>query len=164
VIQRSGETIPERITRPVKSFTMRRPGMARITSHRAYAKRYIGLRLISVIFTVLGTLLLTLGCLLLAFCLYTPLASRVSQLPRAEVPFASRPIGGVAVPGSLGVALPAVWSFGLLIGGLQFLAMGTVCRVLINIEENTRISALCLEQLRSLEEPFGQNVGSLFRS
>ena len=84
--------------------------MTRITSHPASAKRYIGLRLISVIFTVLGTLLLALGCLLLAFCLYTPLSSRVSQLPRAEVSFESRPIGGVAIPGSLGVALPAVWS------------------------------------------------------
>jgi hypothetical protein len=138
--------------------------MARITSHPASAKQYIGLRLISLIFTVLGTLLLALGSLLLAFCLYTPLSSWVSQPPRAEVPFASRPLGGVAVPGSLGVALSAVWSFGLLIGGLQFLAMGTVCRLLINVEENTRISAQCLEQLRSREEPFGQNVASLFRS
>jgi hypothetical protein len=138
--------------------------MARITSHPASAKRYIGLRLISLIFTVLGTLLLALGSLLLAACLYTLLSSWASQLPRAEVPFASRPIGGVAVPGNLGVALGAVWSLGLLMGGLQFLAMGTVCRLLIDVEENTRISAQCLEQLRSREEPFGQNVGSLFRS
>jgi hypothetical protein len=138
--------------------------MAHLTSHRASAERYIGLRLISVIFTVLGTLLLALGSLLLAFCLYTALSSSVSQLPRAEVPFASSPIGGAAVPISLGVAVSAVWSFGLLIGGLQFFAMGTVCRLLINVEENTRISAQCLEQLRSREEPFGQNVGSHFRS
>lgn len=138
--------------------------MARITSHRASTKRYIGLRLISVIFTVLGTLLLALGSLLLAFCLYIPLSNRVSQLPRAEVPFASRPIGGVPVSGSLGVALLAVWSFSLFIGGLQFLAMGTVCRLLINVEENTRISAQCLEQLRSRKEPVGQDVGPLFLS
>lgn len=138
--------------------------MAHITSYRTSAKRYIGLRLISGIFTVLGTLLLALGSLLLAFCLYTALSNWVSQLPGAEEPFASRPIGGVAAPVSFGVALSAVWSFGLLIGGLQFLAMGTVCRLLINVEENTRISAQCLEQLRSREEPFGQNVRSLLRS
>jgi hypothetical protein len=71
--------------------------MAHITSRRASAKRYIGLRLISTTFTMLGTLLLALVSLLLAFCLYTPLSSWGSQLPKAEVPFASRPIGGVLV-------------------------------------------------------------------
>ena len=35
--------------------------MAHITSHRASAERYTGLRLLSVIFTVLGALLLTVG-------------------------------------------------------------------------------------------------------
>jgi len=138
--------------------------MAHFSSHRGSARRYIGLRLISLIFSVLGTLLLTLGSLLLAFCLYTLLSSWEVQLPRAEVPFAIRPLGGAAVPGSFGIALSAVWSSGLLIGGLQFLAMGTACRLLIRVEENTRISAQCLEQLRSGEETFGQNVGSLFRS
>jgi hypothetical protein len=131
-----------------------------MTSHRASAKRYIGLRLISAIFTLFGTLLLALGGLLFAFCVY----AWFSQVPAAEGPFASRPIGGVGVPGSLGVTLSAVWSFGLLIGGLQFLAMGAVCRLLINVEENTRVSAQCLEQLRSREEPPGHNVGSLFQS
>jgi hypothetical protein len=49
------------------SFTMRKLGMTHITSRRASAKRYIGLRLISVIFTVLGTFLLV--------CLFLQLAS-----------------------------------------------------------------------------------------
>jgi hypothetical protein len=138
--------------------------MAHLTPHRASAERYIGLRLISVIFTVLGALLIALGGLLLAFCLYTALSSSVSPLPRAEVPFASHPIGAATFPGSLGTAFLAVWSFGLLIGGLQFAAMGTVCRLLINLEQNSRISAQCLEHLLSREEPFGQNVGSIFRS
>jgi hypothetical protein len=136
--------------------------MAHITSHRASAKRYTGLRLLSAIFTVLGVLLLTVGSLLLAFGLYDLLPVWMGQPPRAEVPFARRSIGGVAFPASLGGAVSALWGFGLLISSLQYLAMGTVIRLVININANTRFSAQCLEQLR--EEPFGQNVGSLFRS
>ena len=138
--------------------------MAHLTPHRASAERYIGLGLISGIFTVLGALLVALSSVLLAFCLYVALSGSVSLLPKAEVPFPSRPIGVVAVAARFGVAFWAVWSFGLLIGGLQFAAMGAVCRLLIDVEENTRISAECLERLVSREEPFGQNVGSIFRS
>jgi hypothetical protein len=87
--------------------------MAHITSHRAPAERYTGLRLLSAIFTVLGALLLTVGSLLLAFGLYD-LPAWMDQPPRAENPFARRSIGGVAFPASLGGAVG-------LIGGCSFL-------------------------------------------
>ena len=138
--------------------------MAHITSHRVSAERYSGLRLLGAIFTVLGALLLTVGSLLLAFGLYDLLPVWMGQPPRAEVPFARRSIGGVAFPASLGGAVSALWGLGLLISGLQYLAMGTVIRLVININANTRFSAQCLEQLRSREEPMGHNAGALFRS
>jgi hypothetical protein len=134
------------------------------TSHRASAERYSGLRLLSAIFTVLGALLLPVGSLLLASGLYDLLPVWMGQPPGAEAPFARRSIGGVSFPASLGGAVSALWGLGLLMSSLQYLAMGTVIRLVININANTRFSAQCLEQLRSREEPMGQNAGALFRS
>jgi hypothetical protein len=107
---------------------------------------------------------LTVGSLLLAFGLYDLLPVWMGQPPRAEVPFARRSIGGVAFPASLGGAVSALWRFGLLISSLHYLAMGFVIRLVINMDANTWFSAQCLEQLRSREEPMGQNAGAFFRS
>jgi hypothetical protein len=107
---------------------------------------------------------LTVGSLLLAFGLYDLLPVWMGQPPRAEVPFARRSIGGVAFPASLGGAVLALWGFGLLIASLHYLAMGFVIRLVINMDANTWFSAQCLEQLRSREEPMGQNAEALFRS
>jgi hypothetical protein len=138
--------------------------MGQITSHRESAERYTALRFLGVIFTGLGALFLVVGSLILAFGLRALLSSWMGQTPGGEVPFTGRPVSIAPFPGILGSALPALWSFAFVISGLQFLAMGSLLRLVINVEENTRISAQCLEKLRSREGQIEQNVGSLFRS
>jgi hypothetical protein len=138
--------------------------MGQIVSHRESAERYTALRFAGVIFTGLGAILLLVGSLLLAFGLYALLSSSMGQPPGGEGPFAGRPVSIAPFPGSLSSALPTLWSVALLISGLQFLAMGSLIRLVINVEENTRISAQCLEKLRSREVPIEQNVEPIFRS
>ena len=105
-----------------------------------------------------------MGSLLLAFGLHALLLSWMGEPPTWDVALAGRPVSVAPLSGNLGAALSALWSFALLISGLQFLAMGSLFRLVINVEENTRISAQCLEQLRSREEPIEQNVRRIFRS
>ncbi len=138
--------------------------MGQITSHRESGERYAALRFVGVIFTGLGAILLAVGSLLLAFSLYALLSSSMGQPPGGEGPFVGRPLGILPSAGGLGTALPTLWSFALLVSGLQFLAMGSLLRLVINVEENTRISAQCLEKLRSREAAIEENVGSIFRS
>jgi hypothetical protein len=138
--------------------------MARITSHRESAERYTVLRFLGVLFTVLGSLLLAGGFLLLASGLYAMLAGSAGQPPRGEVPFAAPPVVALNLAGALGGVVSTLWAFGLLVSGLQFLATGALFRLVIHVEENTRISAQCLEQMRSRAEPIGQDVGPIFRS
>ncbi|MGC8642576.1 MAG: hypothetical protein ACP5XB_22190 [Isosphaeraceae bacterium] len=126
--------------------------MGKITSYRQTYERYTALRFIGVIFTGLGAILLTIGGALLAFVLHA-LLSFWMEWPVQRV-----------FPGGLPVGLWGVWSLALVIGGLQFLAIGTLIRLIIDLEENTRVSAQCLEQLRSREDPTERNVGSFFRS
>jgi hypothetical protein len=150
----------------VTSFTVRRPGMGYITSHRESAERYAPLRFVGVIFTGLGAILLAVGSLLLAYGLYTLLSSSTVEPPGGggPGPFPGRPVTIGPFAGGTGTFLLILWSSALLIAGLQSLAMGSLFRLVINVEENTRISAQCLEKLRSRSEgPIGQNIGSLFR-
>jgi hypothetical protein len=138
--------------------------MGQITSHRRPAERYWALRFVGVIFTVLGAILLAVGSVLLAFGLYALLYSSTGEPPDGGAPFAGRTVSSTPFGGSFGSALSLLWSFALLVSGLQSLAMGSLFRLLINVEENTRISAQCLEKLRFREGPIEQNVGSLYRS
>lgn len=140
--------------------------MGRIISHRESAERYTALRFIGVIFTGLGAVFLAVASLLLVFGLYALFAGGTVQPTTGEVPFsiAARPQNVAPFAGFWGGALSAVWSLGFLISGLQFLAMGALFRLLIHVEENTRISAQSLEQLRSRTDPIEQNVGLFFRS
>jgi hypothetical protein len=148
----------------MKSVIMRRPGMRQITSHRESAERYTALRFLGVVFNGLGSLLLIAGSLLLALVLSALLSTWMGEPTRAEVSVLGHPVSLGPLIGRLGSALPTLWSFCLLISGLQFLAIGSLFRLVINVEENTRISAQCLERLRSREAPIDQEVGSLFRS
>ena len=126
--------------------------MGKINSYRQTTERYGVLRFIGVIFTGLGAILLATGSVMLAFVLLA-LPSFWMEWPVQRV-----------IPGGLPVALWGLWSLGLLIGGLQFLATGTLIRLVINLEENTRVSAQCLEQLRARDDPTEHHVGSYFRS
>ena len=60
----------------------------------------------------------------------------------------------------LSATVALFWSFGLLFAGLQTVAMGTLCRLMIHMEENTRATAQVLDQIRSRLE----GVEPLFRS
>ena len=42
-----------------------------------------------------------------------------------------------------------IWSAGLLLAGLQHIALGTLCRLLIHLVENTRASAQSLDKIRT---------------
>ena len=138
--------------------------MRQIDSHLDHAKRYFALRFVGVVFTGLGVLLLAAGCVLLGLFVHALLAPSAAQLPRADVSIQHGPVTTVSVPGVLGAAVSALWSFGCLISGLQFLAMGALIRLMIHVEENTRISAQRLEKLRLREEPVEQGIGAFFRS
>lgn len=138
--------------------------MGVITSHRECAERYGTLRFIAVIFTGLGALFLAAGSLLLAYCLYGLLSNSMVQPGEGTVPFGHRTVSVGAAPGNLAGVMSLLWSFALLTAGLQSLGMGALFRLFINLEENTRISAQCLEQLRSREDPRERNAGAFFRS
>jgi len=138
--------------------------MARPISHRAPGERYTVLRLIGGVFTVLGVLLLLGGCLLFAVGLYGLLSGGAGPPPSETPPFSAAPVNAVRFPSSLGGSLSILWSFGLLISGLQFLAMGALFRLVIHVEENTRVTARCLEQMRARLDPVEQGVASMFRS
>jgi hypothetical protein len=135
--------------------------------HRA-EERYLSLRIISVVCSVIGTLLLAIGTLLLVYGLSTLLVGTTGAPARGGDPVAARQ-GNVVlhvVPLAYGVggAFSLLWSFGSLLSGLQFVALGTLFRLAIHLEENTRASAQSLEKLRSRLEPREEGVGPLFRS
>jgi hypothetical protein len=139
--------------------------MGQITSHRKSATRYTALRFVGVIFTGLGAILLAAGGLFLVFGLHALLSSSMDQPPSGEGPFLGHQVKNAPFPGGLGGALPILWASALLVSGLQFVAMGSLIRLVINVEENTRIAAQCLEKLRSRgDSPIEQHIGSLFGS
>lgn len=138
--------------------------MPRVISYRESFERYAGLRLIGKLFTVLGGLLLVGGGLLLAFGLNTLLSGWAGTPPGDVVPFPAGPAHGLGPAFLLGGPLSILWSVGLLVSGLQFLAIGGLFRLIIHLEENTRVTAQCLERLASRLDPVDQNVASLFRS
>ncbi|AGA25381.1 hypothetical protein Sinac_0978 [Singulisphaera acidiphila DSM 18658] len=57
-----------------------------------------------------------------------------------------------------------LWALGHLGAGLQFLAMGSLIRLAIQVEENTRTSAHCMEKLCSRSEPRAESPGPFFVS
>jgi hypothetical protein len=126
--------------------------MGRVTSHREAGERYTSLRFVGGLFTVLGVLLLSGSCLLLAFGLYT-LRSGVTGPPPQTEPFAAHSVSFLSTMGRLGGGSWILLSLVLFTSGLQSVAMGALIRLVIHLEENTRVSAQCLEQLRLRTEP-----------
>jgi hypothetical protein len=109
--------------------------MARINSFRQVEERYPVLRFVASLFAGIGILLVVLGVFLLVVGLWLYTQS---------------------VPGPLsafGVLAPVAWSFGLFVGGIQFVMLGSVYWLAIHIEENTRITAQALDRLRIDSEP-----------
>jgi hypothetical protein len=134
--------------------------MERVTSHREAGERYTSLRLVGGLFTVLGALLLSGSCLLLAFGLYTLRSGVTAPPPLETAPFAAHSVSFLSTLGRIGGGWWILWSFALFMSGLQSVAMGALIRLVIHLEENTRVSAQCLEQLRLRTEP----ADPMFRS
>jgi hypothetical protein len=138
--------------------------VGRITSYRQSDERYLTLRIVGLVCTVIGAVLLVVGTVLLVVAVHVLVAGMTSEPPRVVNPFAVHAASVVPFAYSLGGALTALWSLGFLFSGLQFLAIGTLIRLAIHVEENTRMSAQCLEKIRVRLEPRDENVTPLFPS
>jgi hypothetical protein len=138
--------------------------MERITSFYRSDARYKSLRIIGTLFTLIGAALLAMGALLLAFGLYILLSYPPGEPPGGAGPFAPR--HGIVVPLGAGPsgALCLLWSFGLSLAGLQLVATGTLFRLLIQLEENTRASAQSLDKIRMRLESGREGVEPFFRA
>lgn len=120
--------------------------MARSASYQGMERRYPVLRFCSAVFMMLGILGLAAGGLGLIASLFGVLAGVTEQA-----------VGGLGVsPQIFGLGtLGLFWSAGLLVAGVQAIAVGSLIRLLIDLEENTRASALALKRLepsRSVSE------------
>ncbi len=138
--------------------------MGRLASYREADERYLALRLVGGLFTVVGALLIIGSCVLLAFGLYTLRAGGAALPPPEAVPFTPHELSLVSAVSRFGSAIWILWSLALLMSGLQSFAIGALIRLAIHLEENTRVSAQCLEQLRSRTEPAEQHAGPVFLS
>jgi len=135
-----------------------------ITSFHQSGKRYKSLRIIGALFTLIGAVLLTIGGLLLVFGLYTLLAGTTGEPPPGAGPFAARQVRVVSLFTGLGGTLSLLWSFGFLLSGLQYTALGGMIWLLIHLEENMRAFAQSLDKIRMRLESRGEGVEPLFRS
>ena len=107
--------------------------MATITSYKVAGRRFGLLLGIASICIIVGVLLLVFGALLLSLAIYAFLS------PPQTLQLASGPAR----------MLLLLWSGGLLVGGLQFLAAGAFVRLMIQLEENTRATAQLLDDVRA---------------
>ncbi|QDV38979.1 hypothetical protein [Tautonia plasticadhaerens] len=121
--------------------------MDRHTSNLPGDRRYPVLRLCAGVSSLFGTLLMAAGVLLLVSGLAAVLAMMGGGPPGRPGPLAG--FGGLAV---------LVWSTGLLGGGLQFVGLGALIRLMIHLEENTRASARSLGRL--VETRPGDDIGA----
>ncbi len=123
--------------------------MARSASYRGMERRYPVLRFCSTVFMMLGILGRSAGGLGLLASLFGVLAGVTQQA-----------VGGLKLsPQIFGLGtLGLFWSAGLLVAGVQAIAVGSLIRLLIDLEENTRASALTLKHL-SPSRPASEGPG-----
>ncbi len=138
--------------------------METVTSFNGFDRRYYSLRIIGAIFTLIGFMLLLLGAALLAFGLYGLATGSAGQPAPSANPMLPHAQSTVVLRELLGGALGIIWSIGLIVGGLQFAALGAFVRLMIHVEENTRASAQLLNKIARRLEPREEGVGSLFRT
>jgi hypothetical protein len=138
--------------------------MAKIFSFYESGERYQSLRIVSAFFVLIGAALLAIGALGLVFAVYTLLAVQPGGPPQETGPFAARPVSGMFQGVDMRVMLSLIWSVAFLLAGLQQIAMGAVCRLLIHLEENTRATAQLLDKVRAKLESSGEGIERLFRS
>jgi predicted DNA repair protein MutK len=138
--------------------------MKRINSFQQPGERYTSLRVVAFLTTLMGTLMMA-GSLLMLVVGFLILVGSSPVLPQHVV----GPLTGN--PSSLDPARPWVtasfaffWSFLLLMAGLQGIAYGTIFRLMIHVEENTRATAQGLDRIRSRLESSPEGVEPWFRS
>ena len=121
--------------------------MGKINSFRESGPRYPALRVVAILCSVAGTILMVIGVGLLVLAgLYT-IAERG---------------GPVTVPPQVVAGVSLLWSFAILASGLQFIAVGGFLRLMIHVEENTRASAQALDRIRSRLEPNPDGIEAIF--
>jgi hypothetical protein len=93
------------------------------------------------------------------------LVVRLAGLPaRGTTPLAAVP-GNTVPPGPWpDVSLALLWSFLLMLGGLQNIGMAACFQLMIHLEENTRASAQFLDRIRARVESSREDVEPWFRS
>jgi hypothetical protein len=123
--------------------------MPRITSFRESQPRYTALRLIGWLCSMAGAFLMAIGLGLLLLAAFYALAARGEPMP---------------VPPTVIAGFSVLWSFGILLTGLQLFALGSFLRLMIHLEENTRASAQALDAIRSRLESDPSTREALFRS
>jgi hypothetical protein len=139
--------------------------MAKITSIYPSDRRYLSLRIIGNIFTLVGIVLVLVGAVLLVYGVSALLSDTSPNPPRGAEPFAARQVSVVPFLGTgPGAMLSLLWSFASLFSGLQTLAVGALFRLAIQLEENTRASAQSLDTIRRRLESGGEAVEPLFRA
>ena len=79
-------------------------------------------------------------------------------------PFGGPPVNVLPMVPWVPVTVAFVWSVALLVSGLQMIALGTLCRLMIHLEENTRATAQVLDRIRSRLESSPEGVEPWFRS
>jgi hypothetical protein len=138
--------------------------MERITSFYSSDRRYASLRVLGVVSMLLGAVLLAVGALLLVYGLYALAQGMLSVSVREAAPLAAVPGNAIPLAPWLNGSLALLWSFFLLLMGLQNLAMGALFQLMIHLEENTRASAQFLDRIRSRVESSPEGVEPWFRS
>jgi hypothetical protein len=138
--------------------------MKRITSFHEPGERGKVLRIVAILFTLIGALLLAMGALLLMFGLSTILTGMPGGPPTGATPAAARHAGVVSLVAGLSGIVSVLWSIGSLLSGLQFVTLGALLRLLINLEENTRVTAQSLDKIRIRLESGGEGVEPSFLS
>jgi hypothetical protein len=138
--------------------------MDRITSFHQSGERYKSLRVLGALFTLIGAVLLAAGGLLLVFGVYILLSGTTGEPSPGAGPFATRQLGALSLATRLGGTVFLLWSFALLLSGLQLIAGAALFRLLIHLEENMRASAQSLDKIRMRLESRVGNVEPLFRS
>jgi hypothetical protein len=135
--------------------------VAILTSSIETEQRYGALRFISALFSLIGIVLTVIGTLLLVVGLYALLTEATRTQSKAGNLFPAHEIGQAQSFLRVGGAILLIWSVALVLGGLQYLAFGVLCKLAIHLEANTRVSAQALDRIRSRLEQ-SENVNDPF--
>ncbi len=138
--------------------------MTKINSFQQPGERYPSLRVIAFVFTLIGTILMAGGILLMAFGLYALAWGTAATPPQAVGPFVGPRVNVLPLAPWLSATVALIWSFALWFAGLETVAMGTLCHLMIHMEENTRATAQSLDKIRSRLESNTEGIEPWFRS